>query len=97
MRIIRKVGKTAKKKKQVLTIEILNNPDEIHQYVELVKFARQPACMMCKYQWYAKVFVKKMVGACNREIKAQTMDLHTVMLLFVKNIFTFLHNNNNSN
>ena len=65
----RKAGNTSKKKKPVLTNKRFNKPDEVHQYVRLGKCTGKPECVMCKYQWYEKIFVNKRFGVWNRETK----------------------------
>ena len=57
------------KEKLKLIIKIFNKPDEVHHYVQLEKFIGEPACVMCKYQWYENIFENERVGVWNREIK----------------------------
>ena len=50
------------KKKVVLTRNRFNKPDEVNNYVKLGKYTSNPACLMCKYQWYEKHFQNNRVG-----------------------------------
>ena len=55
----------------------------------IVNFTGKPACMVCKYKWYEKIFEKKRVDVWNREIKRTNNGCAYCDVALCKNILTF--------
>ena len=91
-----KAGNIPKKNKLVLTSNIFNKVDEVHQFVRLEKCMGKPEFVLCNYQLYENIFENKRVGVCNREIKLTNHECVYCDVVLPKNNGHFSHTYNNN-